>query len=152
MKNLRRILVILILTGCCMQTDADLIKQKLLQTDRHFSKLSEEKGTAAAFHHYIADDGLALPFTGAPKNKTDYAAAMQTAQNGDTPDGVLTWEPEFADVANSGDLGYTWGHYTYTFFDSTKAPSHGYYVTIWKKQPDGSWRFVFDAGNQLFEK
>ena len=66
--------------------------------------------------------------------------------------GVLTWEPDFADVAKSGDLGYTWGRYTYTSFDSTESPSCGFYVTIWKKQLDGSWRFVFDAGNQLSTK
>ncbi len=131
-----------------MKVDIEIEKQALLEIDRQFSQLSQDKGTAAAFHFYLADDGLALPFTGQPKNKTDYANAMQAAIT-EKAAGVLTWEPEFADVAKSSDLGYTWGRYTYTFFDSTQAPSRGYYVTIWKKQPDGAWRFVFDAGNQL---
>lgn len=150
MKSLSFFLIIL--AGCAMQVDIELAKEELLETDRQFSKLSQEKGTAAAFHFYLADDGYALPFTGHPKSKDDYATAMLAAKNDDTQDGVLTWEPEFSDVAASGDLGYTWGHYTYTFFDSTTVPSHGYYVTIWKKQPDGAWRFVFDAGNQLDSK
>lgn len=131
-----------------MQVDVSVEKQVLLETDRQFSQLSQEQGTAAAFHFYMADDGLALPFTGEPKNKRDYANAMQAAM-AEEATGVLKWKPEFADVAKSGDLGYTWGRYTYTFFDSTQASSRGYYITIWKKQADGSWRFVFDAGNQL---
>lgn len=133
-----------------MHIDIEREKQALLDTDREFSRLSAEQGTAAAFHHYLADDGLALPFHGQPRNKDDYAQAMRAAQSGESdPEGVLTWEPEFADVSASGDLGYTWGQYAYRYFDSTKTTSLGYYVTIWKKQPDGQWRFVFDAGNQL---
>ncbi len=144
--------IFILLVGCSMPDTREIDKQTLIETDRQFSKLSEEQGTAAAFFHYLATDGLALPFTGHPRTKDDYAKAMHAAQSGDSPAGVLTWEPDTADVAASGDLGYTWGKYTYTFVDTTQAPSRGYYVTIWKKQADGSWRFVFDAGNQLEEK
>ena len=26
--------------------------------------------------------------------------------------------------------------------------TYGHYISIWKKQPDGSWKFVFDTGNE----
>ena len=60
--------------------------------------------------------------------------------------GVLTWEPDFVDVSNSGDLGYTYGHYTYSFSDSLGniVKRRGVFHTVWKRQADGSWRYVWD--------
>ena len=58
----------------------------------------------------------------------------------------LTWSPEFIDVAASGDLAYTYGNYIYSSTDSTgKAiQTKGIFHTVWKKQADGSWKFVWD--------
>ena len=58
----------------------------------------------------------------------------------------LKWKPDFVDVAASGDLGYTYGHYTYSYIDSTgkAAEDKGIFHTVWKRQPDGNWRFVWD--------
>ena len=58
----------------------------------------------------------------------------------------LTWKPDFVDVAISGDLGYTYGKYVYTTTDSigTKNVLEGIFHTVWKRQPDGTWKFVWD--------
>jgi ketosteroid isomerase-like protein len=62
-------------------------------------------------------------------------------------DFVLTWEPLKADA--SGDLGYTFGNWARK--SKTAAGSdttvYGNYVSIWKRQADGSWKYVFDSGN-----
>jgi ketosteroid isomerase-like protein len=58
----------------------------------------------------------------------------------------LVWKPDFVEVAASGDLGYTYGKYTYTSTDST-GNEHSYtgvFHTVWRKQPNGQWRFVWD--------
>jgi ketosteroid isomerase-like protein len=50
-------------------------------------------------------------------------------------------------VAASGDLAYTRGHYTMTMTDpATRKPAagSGSYLTVWKKQPDGGWKAVED--------
>ena len=50
-------------------------------------------------------------------------------------------------MARSGDLGYTTGPYTLT--DNSpekKPPQHGFFFSVWKKQMDGNWRVVLDAG------
>jgi len=68
----------------------------------------------------------------------------------DTPENAsLLWEPDFADIASSGDLGYTIGHWTYSAPDSSGVmqSSKGNYITIWKKQSDNSWKYVFDTGS-----
>ena len=131
-----------------MTVDLEKEKQSLLQTDKDFSNLSCEKGATFAFYQYLADDGLALPFVGQPRTKADYESLLELAQQSPDAGAALVWSPEFADVAKSGDLGYTWGRYTFTSADSASV-SPGYYVTIWKKQSDGQWKFVFDAGNRL---
>jgi len=128
----------------------------LLDVDRAFSRLSVERGQAAAFLHYMAEDGLVLPGTGHPIDKTKYREAVRrTAGAGETDETTgLKWEPLFADVSCSGDIGYTYGRYerTVTGPAGNRKTSSGYYVTIWKKQADGSWKFVFDTGNQLPEE
>jgi ketosteroid isomerase-like protein len=56
----------------------------------------------------------------------------------------LQWTPDFADAP--GDLGYTYGQFVFSEKDSTgkmnvtKKSFH----TVWKKQKDGTWKFVWD--------
>ena len=66
-----------------------------------------------------------------------------------TPGTSLRWKPVAADVAASGDLGYTYGTYESTSpgADGKPVVRTGMYVTIWKKQPDGSWKVVVDLGS-----
>jgi len=61
----------------------------------------------------------------------------------------LTWEPTMAFASEAGDLGYTLGTWRATRLTKTGAEriTTGKYVTIWRKQPDGSWKVVFDGGN-----
>ena len=51
-----------------------------------------------------------------------------------------TWYPVLADAAQSNDLGYTTGPWTMTQNDKPQAA--GEYVTVWRKQPDGQWKFA----------
>jgi ketosteroid isomerase-like protein len=60
----------------------------------------------------------------------------------------LSWTPARAEVSRSRDLGWTIGTYTVTRVDDkgNTTVRHGRYVTIWKKQRDGSWKAVLDSG------
>jgi uncharacterized protein (TIGR02246 family) len=63
----------------------------------------------------------------------------------------LTSATDKVDVAKSGDLGYSQGAYTATFTDpKTKKvlTERGKYVTVYKKQADGSWKVVADIFNE----
>lgn len=59
---------------------------------------------------------------------------------------VLQWKPDYVEVSASADLGYTYGKYTYSAPDSSgkKTVSKGIFHTVWKKQANGEWRFVWD--------
>ena len=58
----------------------------------------------------------------------------------------LEWKPDFVEVSSSADLGYTYGKFLYSTKDSTgkEIRSNGIFHTVWKKQANGEWRFVWD--------
>jgi len=126
------------------------LEQKLMQTDRDFSEMSKSVGMIKSFLFYAADDAVFLrkdhrPIEGI-KNIKSYYNFPDTGF-------TITWEPVFASVSESGDLGYTYGIATYYSKDENGNPETGYgtYVTIWKKQNDGSWKYVLDTGNSGLE-
>ena len=149
-KGLQFIIFIFIIGGCEQQMDMEKVKEELLKADRDFSNLSLEKGSVEAFYSYMADDGIVLPKKGHPVNKDKYWEIIYQEKAAEVKT-TLTWEPIMADVSESTDIGYTHGKYELKTTDSTgaKNTTYGYYITIWKKQADGSWKFVFDTGNEL---
>ncbi len=148
MKNCSLLLLVLVLLISCEQGkkahNEIPDKKELLEVDRAFSKLSEEKGMKYAFIEYIDSNGVLLrpyqmPIVGA--NAIDFL--IQLSDTGYT----LTWEPNGGDISSSGDLGYTFGIYAMKLSgrDST---IYGTYTSIWKKEKNGKWKFVLDTGNE----
>ena len=119
-------------------------QMKMMDTDRAFSKLSEEKGMKQAFLEYIDSNGVLLrpnrlPLLGA--DAIDYLIQQNDSAF------TLKWEPKTAIVARSGDLGYTYGIYVLKP-GGKDTLLYGNYVSIWKKGADGKWKFVLDSGNE----
>jgi len=149
------IIMLLLLTAACSQKqdpmarDLDATKAELMAADSAFSAMSAREGSVAAFHHYLADEGRALPQQGYPRSRDDFAHMLQE-QDDAPPTTQLTWEPLYADAAASGELGYTHGRYTFASTDEAGETQYtnGYYVTVWKRQADQQWRVVLDAGNE----
>lgn len=56
------------------------------------------------------------------------------------PGRKLTWYPALGDVAQSGDLGYTTG--PWNLLQNDRPQAAGEYVTVWRKQLDGKWKFA----------
>jgi len=67
----------------------------------------------------------------------------------DFASGDLVWHADKVGVSLSGDLGYSSGTYKFTFKDPSGRPAidNGKYLTVWKKQADGSWKVLFDTFN-----
>lgn len=61
----------------------------------------------------------------------------------------LEWDPVRADIAASGDLGYTIGRWQSRRLgpDGQEVRQTGSYVTVWRRQADGSWKVAVDIGN-----
>jgi ketosteroid isomerase-like protein len=67
-------------------------------------------------------------------------------ENETLKDVTLDWKPDFIDVSIAGDISYTYGKYTFSGIDQNgeKISSEGNFHTIWKRQKDGSWKYVWD--------
>ena len=118
----------------------------LLETDRQFSAYSVAHKAPAAFDTFLAEDALSLPAGEEPiagKKAIVESLAPQKA-------GTLAWTPREEMISRSRDLGCTWGTYEYwtTGTNGQSRVSRGKYVTVWRKQPDGSWKAIVDIGNQ----
>jgi ketosteroid isomerase-like protein len=116
--------------------------QMLIDTDVAFSQAEAKSGIAAAFRDFAAPDAMVFPQGGQPVRGR--ANIFESSRN---ETGRLTWTPRGADLSRSSDLGYTWGEYQFRAKGSSEV-RYGKYVTVWKKQSDGSWKFVVDVGNQ----
>lgn len=136
----------ILLSSCTPKIDLEKEKENLLKTDIEFSKTSVEKGAAEAFYLYLADDAVQLP-AGLPPivGRKAIRERMTGSSNA-----VLKWEPVKAEVAKSGELGYTWGNYEISWQgeEGKTEKLYGKYLNIWKKQPDRTWKAIVDIGNQ----
>jgi ketosteroid isomerase-like protein len=116
---------------------ADL--KSLVQAELSFSRLSEIQGIRTAFLACFADDAVVFRPRPVPGRKFYLDRAFIA--------GHLSWKPVFADIAASGDLGYTTGPYE---FRKEKASDpiagRGHFVSVWRVQKDGTWKVVFDGG------
>jgi len=111
---------------------------EVIAADSTFASRSAAVGAAIAFAEYVADDGISIGASGAPAcGKHDVGAEL----DGAAPS-ALEWSPIIGDA--SGDLGYTVGTAT---IRGERGVHYSKYLTVWKRQPDGAWRFIVDGGN-----
>jgi len=145
MKKWIVVIVITVFFSCQNnQKQVEIWKQEIADTEHAFSEMAKTDGIPKAFVTFAADDVTILRGKELIKGKE----ALQASYEKRTASGEvsLTWEPDFVDVSSSGDLGYTYGKYVYTSIDSlgNKQTSEGIFHTVWKRQPDGTWKFVWD--------
>lgn len=117
--------------------------QEMVKTEQTFSKMAEEKNTRDAFMEFIADDGLL--FRPGAVNGKKWMQEHPVPPSDKKP--LLAWQPSFAGIAASGDMGFTTGPWEFKGDIKDAQPSgYGHFVTVWKKQADGSWKFAVDLG------
>ncbi len=118
-----------------------------MRADAAFSALSVERGAAEAFRQYLADDATEI------QNGGDFVHGKAAIAGGLVPSAgksfTLRWEPVQADASSSGDLGITYGRFTLEVSGGDAPPKKhtGKYMTVWRRQADGSWKVSVDMGN-----
>ncbi len=121
------------------QVDRERAVASLVEAERAFSKASEDRGTREAFLTFLSRDAVVFrpsPVAGRP--------VYEKMAAGDPS--VLTWAPEIAEVASSGELGYTSGPYSVRPKRDAAPASFGHYVSVWQREPDGAWKVLLDIG------
>jgi ketosteroid isomerase-like protein len=112
----------------------------VVEAEHAFAQHSIDHGMKDAFLSFAAPDGVV--FRRGPVNAVELWKSRNPA-----PAGLLTWWPSYADVSRAGDMGWTTGPYEFREKPTDEKPAGtGHFFTVWRRQPDGSWKFVLDLG------
>jgi ketosteroid isomerase-like protein len=120
------------------------IKEEIRKTEKQFETELNEKGAAFAFEKYAAPDAVI-------KRQNDSLiygpkAIRQFYSNEIYKTAKAQWSPDYIDVSSDGTMAYTYGKYQWkmTGKSGEALEYHGIFHTVWKRQPDGTWRYVWD--------
>lgn len=133
----------LLLSGCAPKTVdlSEQTKEEIIRADTDMNTLASREGFHKALLEY-ADDSLVKPEDG--KFPVMGKKALEETWVGSDGTKDISWKPYKAEAAKSGELGYTLGNWKFTTPDTTY---YGNYITIWKRQADGKWKWVVDGGD-----
>jgi ketosteroid isomerase-like protein len=108
--------------------------QSVVEAEAAFAKTAAQIGNVPAFRQFAAPG--VIMFLPEPIVATDYLAKA-------TWPGLIEWRPDFVVVSGAADLAVASGPSQWTVKGEVDP---GYYLTVWARQPDGSWKFVLDRG------
>jgi ketosteroid isomerase-like protein len=134
----------LLMASCRHARNREEIKDEIFQTEKAFEKMAAEKGIAEAFY-FFADENAVIRrgndslISGKENIRVYY-------ENTTGKNATVNWTPDFVDVSDCGTLGYTYGRYVWKIKDEAGAivEYKGIFHTVWKKQADKSWKYVWD--------
>jgi len=145
--HIKFIILLLILNSCSPKSEksnAAYIKLQIVKVEKDFEKLVAEKGLAEGFYQF-ADSNAVIK----RENDTLIIGKDNIKKYYSNPkylDKTVTWSPDAVTVSDAGDMASSYGKYVWTSNDSTGKiqVSKGVFHTVWKKQKDGSWKYIWD--------
>ena len=138
------LLMIIMTISCRRDKNNSETKNEIRQAEKDFQQLLISEGAGSAFYKFASDSAVIRR-----ENDTlifGKEAIKNYYSNPFYKNAVAVWEPDYIGISDDGTLAYTFGKYAWTFTDSTgkKTNYGGIFHTVWKKMPDGSWKFVWD--------
>lgn len=137
--------VLVVFTACQTRVDVAKETQALLDADRAWSAFAAAGKDVDSVLVYWTDDARVV-MGSEPITQGKDALRKMVAASFANPNFHISWTPERAVVASSGDIGYTIGTTEITVVDpkgaKTTMPSR--YIETWRKGADGRWRCVED--------
>jgi ketosteroid isomerase-like protein len=148
MKNIFKLLILLlVLSGCSPKSETKnltYVKLEIVKAEKDFEKLVAEKGIAEGFYQF-ADSNAVI------KRENDSLIIGKNNiknyyQNSKYQNASVTWSPDDVAISDAGDMASSYGRYVWTFKDASgkEQVSKGIFHTVWKKQKDGSWKYIWD--------
>jgi ketosteroid isomerase-like protein len=131
----------------CEEVESREDRRALMAVDREFAERVEQQGFRALEDFYDEDAVYMPSFAPTVEGREKILESYRPYYDSTTM--KLTWTPSRAEVSRSRDLGWTIGTYVFTRIDDkgNTIVRPGRYITIWKKQRDGTWKAVLDGGN-----
>lgn len=120
-------------------------REELLEADKAFDLATARQGLEGWMSFFAEDAQLNSangPLRGKEALRNHYSRMF--AQK----DFSIRWKPYHAEASKDGTLGFTLGTavITWTGADGKTVKRDGRYITVWRKQADGTWRVVTDMG------
>lgn len=127
------------------QTPRETAMKEIKAAEKAFNDMATTKGIKEAFAFFAAEDAVIKR----GKDSLIYGRAGIAHFYGTDfyKSASVTWAPDFTDASKSGDIGYTFGKYEWLVKDGNGNiidKATGIFHTVWKKQADGSWKYVWD--------
>ncbi len=123
------------LMACTQPADTAPDATPVIAAERTFAIEAGQGGWVEAFLAHSSAEAIVI--AAQPTNAHQSLAGVDPANRGDTS---LTWAPEFAGISRGGDIGFTTGPY------NGGGTAFGQYFTVWRRQADGSWKWIYDGG------
>ena len=116
------------------------------EADATFSATAKTIGTGQAFGQFAAERAQVFS---APGEFLTGPREISESFGGGSGESSLAWYPVAGETSPAGDLGFTVGNAVFTGKRDDGQPIVRYskYLTVWKKQRDGEWRYVVDGGS-----
>jgi ketosteroid isomerase-like protein len=148
MKNsIKSALLLFTLYSCTPKTETvnlTYVKLQIVKTEKDFEKTVAKKGLAEGFYQF-ADSNAVI------KREHDTLIVGKTNiknyyLNPKYQKATVTWSPDAVTVSDAGDMASTYGKYVWTSEDASGKVqvSKGVFHTVWKKQKNGSWKYIWD--------
>jgi ketosteroid isomerase-like protein len=112
----------------------------LINTEKSFAAQATQTNTRDAFLHYM-DSADAVVFNGGR-----ILNAYTTWHNALPNNNKLIWQPVFAGISQSGELGFTTGPWQFKKATAQTVLATGSYTTVWHLDAKGTWKFLVDIG------
>ena len=124
--------------------DINELKEKIVKIEKEFETTVKEKGIQEAFYEY-ADSNAVIKREDDRLIKGKELIKLYYQNPAYLKDSV-SWKPDFVEVSDDGTLAYTYGIYVWKVKDSVGKETiyKGVFHTVWKKQTDGTWKYVWD--------
>lgn len=113
--------------------------------DIEFARMAIDSGAPAAFYKYSAPDGIT--FAGTGELNIGPEAIRGRLGEGAAGKAKWVWRPVITIAAPSGELGATIGTAEIQLGPGPNDVFLSKYLSVWKRQPDGSIKFVVDGGS-----
>jgi ketosteroid isomerase-like protein len=141
MKTKLLFLLLIVSPLAAQEPDSTSAIFHMREAERNFARASVMYGRNNAFAENFAEESVIFTDKWITNGK-------QFSKERKANPVVLKWEPEFMDIADSRDFGISTGPWEAQEYRPNTAPlSTGYFLTVWKKSPDGTWQVILDAGS-----
>lgn len=120
---------------------------RMIAAERAFAAATRELGVRDGFLTFVMDDAIDVAPVGATLGLVNVKERLRSQPPAALPLArQLLWEPRWGAISSAGDLGWLTGPYRMKDAKGADPDRHGAYFSVWKRQPDGTYKVRLDIG------